>query len=171
MRTPRLPAVLLPLLVVPALLSGCSSDEPESSAAPTSTVPSSASSSSSAAPSTSTSSQDAADAEKQETFCTEVPGLLTDITADLQNVTTTPEQAPQQIAEAVDRLSAVEPPAGVAPQWQRLVTAWTSMRDLIGQVDLTDPAANAGLAPQLQALQTELVDSGAAVDEYGKANC
>jgi len=28
-----------------------------------------------------------------------------------------------------------------------------------------------GLAPQLQALQTELVDSGTAVDDYGKAHC
>ncbi|MCZ2836096.1 hypothetical protein [Modestobacter sp. VKM Ac-2985] len=166
MRTSRLPAALLPLLVVPALLSGCSSDGSATTAASTPSAPSS--SASSTAPATTAGS---ADTDAQETFCTEVPGLLTDITTDLQGATTTPEQAPQQVAEAVDRLATVEPPAGVTPQWERLVAAWTSMRDLMNQVDVTDRAANADLAPQLQALQTELVEAGSAVDEYGKTTC
>jgi outer membrane murein-binding lipoprotein Lpp len=142
MRSHRFATVLLPVAVTPLLLAGCSS----SSAAD-------------------------AEAEKKDTFCTEVPALLGDITDDLQRVTATPEQAPQLLTEAVDRISAVEPPADVTPQWQRLVTAWTSMRDLLAQADLTDPAANADLAPQMSSLQTELVDSGTAVDDYGKANC
>jgi hypothetical protein len=100
-----------------------------------------------------------------------VPALLSDISDDLQGVTAAPEQAPALLAEAVDKISAVQPPADAAPQWQRLVTAWTSMRDLLAQADLTDPQANTDLAPQLQSLQTELVDSGTAVDDYGKANC
>ena len=73
--------------------------------------------------------------------------------------------------EAVARISPVEPPAEASAQWTRLVTAWTAMRDLLAQADLTNPQANTDLAPQLQALQTELVDSGTAVDDYGKANC
>ncbi|HEV7872017.1 MAG TPA: hypothetical protein VGO95_12240 [Modestobacter sp.] len=142
MRSRRIRIVLLPFAVAPLLLAGCS--------------PSSAAD---------------AEAEIKDTFCTEVPALLTDITTDLQGFAAAPEQAPQLLTEAVDRISAVEPPADVTPQWQRLVTAWTSLRDLLAQADLTNPAANADLAPQMSSLQTELIDSGTAVDDYGKANC
>ena len=161
-------ASLLPLVVAPALLVGCSSsDSTESTAAASSSSGNSAAESASAA----AASSSAADADRKETFCTEVPDLLGDTTDDLQGAYSTPEQAPQLMNEAVDQLSAVEPPADAAPQWERLVAAWTGMRDLLAQADLTDPAANADLAPQLQGLQTELVDSGTAVDDYGKANC
>ena len=169
MLTHRLRSLLLPLAVAPLVLAGCSSsDESDSSASSSS---SESSSESSTAGSSSAEEQSSADAEKQETFCTEVPVLLTDITDDLQAVSTDPAQAQALISEAVDRISAVEPPAEAAPAWDRLVAAWTSMRDLLAQADLTDPQANADLAPQLTSLQTELVDSGSAVDEYGRANC
>ena len=172
MRTHSLRSLLLPLAVAPLLLAGCSSDESESSAsAGSSSAESSAESSSESSAGSGAEEQSSADAEKQETFCTEVPVLLTDITDDLQAVSTDPTQAQALISEAVDRISAVEPPADAAPAWDRLVAAWTGMRDLLAQADLTDPQANADLAPQLQTLQTELVDSGSAVDEYGQANC
>lgn len=162
--------LLLPLAVAPVLLAGCgSSDSAESSADAAATTSSSSTGSSTAASSSAAAGD--SDAEKKETFCTEVPALLSDISDDLQGVTAAPETAPALLAEAVDKISAVQPPADAAPQWQRLVTAWTSMRDLLAQADLTDPQANTELAPQLQSLQTELVDSGTAVDDYGKANC
>jgi hypothetical protein len=100
-----------------------------------------------------------------------VPTLLTDITSDLESVGTDPAQATAKLSEAVDKISAVDPPADAKPAWDRLVASWTAMRDLLAQADLTNPAANADLAPQLQSLQTELIDSGTAVDEYGQANC
>jgi len=153
MRTSRTRALLLPLAVAPAVLAGCSSGGSEPAAAE-SEPPAAA----------------ASDAEKKETFCAEVPGLLSDISSDLQAVQA-PEDAPQVLGEAVEQISAVEPPADAAAQWARLVTAWTDMRDLLGEADLQDPAANAELAPRLQALQAELVDSGTAIDDYGKANC
>jgi hypothetical protein len=166
MRCHRSAVLLLPLVVTPVLLSGCGSSDSAADAA-------AATSSSSTGSSTAASASAAADsdAEKKETFCTEVPALLSDISSDLQGVTSAPEQAPALLAEAVEQISAVQPPADAAPQWQRLVAAWTSMRDLLAQADLTDPQANTDLAPQLQSLQTELVDSGSAVDDYGKANC
>jgi hypothetical protein len=156
--------LLLPLIVAPVLLAGCSTTE-EGSATDAKAASAAGASASSAEASAS------AEAEKKETFCTEVPALLGDITEDLQGFTADPSQAPALLAEAVERISAVEPPAEAAPQWERLVTAWTEMRDLVAQADPTDPAANADLAPQLSALQTELIDSGTAVDDYGKANC
>ena len=162
MRSHRSATLLLPFAVAPVLLAGCGSSDSSADAAATTSSSSAAASSSASADS---------DAEKKAAFCTEVPALLSDISDDLQGVTAAPEQAPALLAEAVDKISAVQPPADAAPQWQRLVTAWTSMRDLLAQADLTDPQANTDLAPQLQSLQTELVDSGTAVDDYGKANC
>jgi hypothetical protein len=168
MRIRRSRSLLLPFALAAALLAGCSSAvSGNSSPADASTSSDDASQSAAAA----SSSAAAADADRKETFCTEVPGLLGDITDDLQAVYTDPERTPELMDEAVARLQAVEPPAEVTPQWQRLVTAWSAMRDLLAQADLTNPAANADLAPQLQPLQTELIDSGTAVDDYGKANC
>ena len=164
MRTRRIRTALLPLLLAPAVLAGCSSgsEDPAPAAASTGGAAS--------APSTAAEAAQATDAEKKETFCAEVPGLLTDVTTDLQGLQT-PEDAPRLLGEAVDRISAVQPPADAAPQWDRLVSAWTGMRDLLGEADLQDPQANAELAPRLQELQTELVESGTAIDDYGKAHC
>ncbi|NEM08749.1 hypothetical protein [Geodermatophilus normandii] len=111
------------------------------------------------------------DDQRQEAFCEQVPDLLSDITDDVNAVYSDPQSAPQVLDEAVGRLEAVDPPEGVADQWGDLVTSWRALADLIDQADLTDPAANADLAPQLQELQGDLVSSGEAVDEYGKANC
>ena len=163
MRSHRFRTLLLPLAVAPVLLAGCSSSDSSDSSASSSETSDSAAAASSAAAD--------ADAEKKETFCSDVPALLGDITDDLNAVGTDPTKAQGALDEAVTRISAVEPPAEAAPQWDRLVTAWTAMRDLIAQADPTNPAANTDLAPQLQTLQTELVDSGTAVDDYGKANC
>jgi hypothetical protein len=146
MRTSWLRAVLLPLAVAPAVLAGCSSGDSETPAAA------------------------ASDADEKETFCAEVPGLLSDVSSDLQGVQA-PADAPRVLDEAVTQISAVEPPADAEPQWERLVAAWTGMRDLLGEADLQNPEANTELAPRLQELQAELVDSGSAIDDYGKANC
>ena len=169
MRTPRSLSFLLPFAVAPVLLAGCSSSVSGTSSAAVAGSSSADSAASSAAASSSAAA--AADAERKETFCADVPGLLGDISDDLQVVYTDPEQTPQLMDEAVARLQAVEPPADAAPQWQRLVAAWGALRDLLAQADLTDPAANTDLAPQLAPLQTKLIDSGTAVDDYGKANC
>jgi hypothetical protein len=145
------------LLLLPAVLAGCSSGDP---APPDAAPPSSAAAG----------NAEEEDAEKKAAFCAQVPGLLSEISTDLQAVQR-PEDAPQVLGEAVQRISAVDPPADAAPQWERLVAAWTGMRDLVGEADLQDPAANTELAPRLQELQAELVDSGTAIDDYGKANC
>src|SRR3954447_20368121 len=165
MRSPRFGTLLLPLAAAPVLLAGCSSSGSDSAADQTA-HPAETSESSAAAASDADS-----DTAKKETFCSDVPALLSDIGDDLTAVGTDPTRAQGAMDEAVARISAVEPPAEASAQWTRLVTAWTAMRDLLAQADLTNPQANTDLAPQLQALQTELVDSGTAVDDYGKANC
>ncbi|WP_369256982.1 hypothetical protein [Geodermatophilus amargosae] len=111
------------------------------------------------------------DDRRQEAFCEQVPDLLRDITGEVDAVYSDPQSAPQVLDDAVGRLEAVDPPEGVADQWGDLVTSWRGLADLLGQADLTDPSANADLAPRLQELQDDLVSSGEAVDEYGKATC
>ncbi len=111
------------------------------------------------------------EAERQEAFCAEVPDLLSEITDDVNAVQSDPQSAPQVLDEAVQRLEAVDPPEAVADEWNDLVSSWRGLSDLLDQADLTDPSANADLAPQLQELQGELVSSGEAVDAYGKQNC
>ena len=111
------------------------------------------------------------EAERQEAFCAEVPDLLSEITDDVNAVQSDPQSAPQVLDEAVQRLEAVDPPEAVADEWNDLVSSWAGLSDLLDQADLTDPSANADLAPQLQELQGELVSSGEAVDAYGKQNC
>lgn len=164
----RIRTALLALAAFPAVLAGCSSGDGGSDpAAASSAAPSTAASS---APTSPSAAGGDAEADRKATFCAEVPSLLSDITTDLQGIQD-PQDAPELVGEAVEQLTAVEPPADAAPQWDRLVAAWTEMRDLLGEADLQDPAANAELAPRLQTLQTELVDSGTAIDDYGKANC
>ncbi|SEP08589.1 hypothetical protein SAMN05660991_03161 [Trujillonella endophytica] len=146
-----------------ALLTGCTS-EVSGSAAP-------AAAPTAATPGSTTSSSPADDEELQETFCTEVPRLLADITADLEDVRTDPASAAAALDDAVGRMEEVEPPAGVADAWTRLVAVWSDLRDLVVAVDPADPGASADLAEGLIDLQGELVDAGTEVDEWGQANC
>ena len=111
------------------------------------------------------------DEQRKAAFCEDVPTLLQDITVELETVYTSPESANEVLGSAVSRLDGVQPPQDVADEWDRLRTAWRDMADLIGRADLTDPSANVELAPELERLEPELVDGGAAVDDWGKANC
>jgi len=109
---------------------------------------------------------------RMDAFCSDVPALLRDVTADLNAFDgSDPASGPALVDDAVTRLEAVDPPADVSDEWDRLLTAWTGVRDLLGQADLTDPSANTALAPELESLGTELAEAGGAVDDWGQANC
>ncbi len=138
--------------IAAALLSGCTSEVTGS-----------------ASPAASTSGP--SDEERQETFCDDVPALLQDITAQVEDVQTDPAAASALIEDAVDRMEEVQPPDDVADEWERLVTAWRDLRDLFRQLDPSAPGGNQDLATELLELQPELVDAGTAVDEWGRANC
>lgn len=111
------------------------------------------------------------DAERQEVFCTDVPDLLADITDDFQDVQTDPAAAIAALEDAVARMQEVQPPDDVADEWGRLVTAWQDLLALVQQVDPSDPSSGTELADELLDLQSELVEAGTAVDEWGRANC
>ncbi|MGY1739256.1 MULTISPECIES: hypothetical protein [unclassified Blastococcus] len=139
------------LLAAAALVAGCSS-EVSGSASP-------------AGPPT------LSDQERHDAFCTDVPALLRDITAQLEDVQADPASAVGVLDDAVGRMEEVQPPDDAADEWERLVAVWRELRDLVEQVDPSDPGANQELAGDLVDLQSELVDAGAAVDEWGQANC
>ena len=111
------------------------------------------------------------DDQRKAAFCEDVPTLMQEVTADLEEVPSDPETATQALDDAVAKIEEVQPPEDVADEWSRLRTAWSDMRDLIGRADLTDPSANVELAPELERLQPELVEAGTAIDDWGKANC
>jgi hypothetical protein len=108
---------------------------------------------------------------RTESFCQNVPDLLDDVTAELQGATAAPEEAPALVGDAVERLEAVDPPQDAADEWQALVTAWTGMRDLLARADLGDASASTELVEEADRLQSDLVSTGTAVDEWGQANC
>jgi hypothetical protein len=139
--------------------AGCGSGGDSSAA-------SSASSSGSAATSSAPS-----DADLKQAFCTQAPALLERVNTEVAGVRSSPQQAPQVLAEAVDQLHTLPPPAGVAPQWQRFVGAVTGLRDLVAKLDLDNPQVNTQYAGELESLRPDLVDGGAAIDDWGKANC
>ena len=159
-----------------ALTTGCGSDDPPTAASASSPAGSAASSpagsaASSSASASAASSSGPSEAQLTTEFCAKAPALLQDITTDLNSVQSAPTEAPQKLSAAVDELNTLQPPASVTPQWQRFVGAVTGLRDLIAKVDLTNPQANTQYAPQLQALQPDLVDGGSAIDDWGKAHC
>ncbi|MEU2348998.1 hypothetical protein [Modestobacter sp. NPDC049651] len=163
----------LPLGAVLLLGTACGGDDPadaagaaSSSSSSSSAASSSAASSSSAAPSSSASADDL-----QDDFCRQAPMVLQQVSTDLGSVQQAPQEAPQRLAAAVDQLNQLQPPPGVAPQWQRFVGAVTGMRDLVGKLDLSNPQANTGYADELEALRPGLIDGGSAIDDWGKANC
>ena len=106
-----------------------------------------------------------------DAFCEQAPALLEDITFQLRAVPSGADNAGEVLAEQVTKMESVQAPQDVADRWDRLVTAMRDMRDLVARADPDDPSANADLVPELERLQPELVDSGTAVDDWGKANC
>jgi hypothetical protein len=131
----------------------------------------SASGSASEAPSSSASRSAPSDAELKDAFCARAPALLQKVDTEMAGVQSSPQTAPKVLTDAVDQLNGLQPPAGVAPQWQRFVGAVTGLRDLVGKLDLSNPQANTQYAGELAALRPGLVDGGSAIDDWGKANC
>ncbi|WP_116449631.1 hypothetical protein [Blastococcus litoris] len=111
------------------------------------------------------------DEQRTEAFCEDAPALLEDITAELQEIGSDPAAAQELLGDAIDRMAEIEPPEDAADEWNRLRTAWGDLGDLFDEADLSDASANADLAPEAQRLQTELVESGDAVDEWSTTNC
>jgi hypothetical protein len=88
------------------------------------------------------SSAPSTDADVKAQFCDQAPALLQKVNTEMAGVQSDPQTAPQVLADAVDQLNTLPPPAGVAPQWHRFVGAVTALRDLIGKLDLNNPQAN-----------------------------
>jgi hypothetical protein len=113
-----------------------------------------------------------AELERTRTFCVEASTLLRDLADDLGAADSSTDQLDDLVAEAVERLELVEPPAEVATQWTFLVDEWTSARDHLVQAD-GDFASPAGIGAfaEFSLLQGQLADASTVVDDWGRANC
>ena len=154
--------------VAAALLTGCTSEVSGSASPATTGSPATSTATSTA---TATGSPGDADEELREEFCADVPMLLQDVGQQLQDVETDPASASEALDDAVSRLEEVQPPGDVADEWNRLVDALRDLRDLVASVDPSDPGGGSERAEELLDIQSELVDAGTAVDEWGQANC
>ena len=157
--------------VAAALLTGCTS-EVAGNASPATTA------STSPSTATATSSPGGSDEELREEFCTEAPVLLRDVGQQLQDVgqqlqdaEADPASATEALDDAVSRLEEVEPPEDVADEWDRLLDALRDLRDLVASVDPSDPGGTSEQAEELIDIQSELLDAGTAIDDWGRANC
>jgi hypothetical protein len=112
------------------------------------------------------------DDARKEAFCADVPDLLQGIRMNVNIANTVGgDQAIDILSDQVAKLEAVEPPADVADEWTALVDTWTSFRDLLAEAIDSPPEEAEALIAELEPYQQRLTDTGAAVDEWGQANC
>jgi hypothetical protein len=135
--------------------SGGSDDESASSSSPAAS--SSAAETSSEAP--------ASDSE----FCTEATQINERITTSLSEADSA--SLSDNLQTISDEISAVEPPAEIADDWNTLAGALGKAADALEGVDLTDPEQAAQAQAELGNLQTELGDAGTNVETYLRDQC
>jgi hypothetical protein len=70
-----------------------------------------------------------------------------------------------------DEISAVEPPAEIADDWNALSDALDQAASALDGVDLTDPEQAAEAQAQLSQLQSQLGDAGTNVETYLQEQC
>jgi hypothetical protein len=112
-----------------------------------------------------------AEAKRTQTFCAEANVLLRNLAGDLGSPSSAPDQAGGLAAEVVERLDAVDPPAGVERQWSFLVDEWTAARDDLAKAgDVGSPGWTFAYA-KFSVLQGQLAGRRTLVDDWGRANC
>ena len=112
------------------------------------------------------------DDARQESFCADVPDLLQEIRMNVNIANTVGgDQSIDILSDQIEKLEAVDPPSDVADEWTALVDTWTSFRDLLAEAIDSPPEEAEAFIAQLEPYQQRLTDTGAAVDEWGQANC
>ena len=140
------------------LLTACggSSDE-EAASSSTPAASSSAAESSSAAP------------EANSEFCTEATQVNERITSSITESDSASLSSNLQTIS--DEISAVEPPAEIADDWNALAGALGEAAGALEGVDLSDPEQAAEAQAQIGELQTQLGDAGTNVETYLREEC
>ena len=126
-------------------------------------------SSSSAAASSSAAESSSAAPESDSEFCTEATQINERITTSLSEADSA--SLSDNLQTISDEISAVEPPAEIADDWNNLAGALGKAADALEGVDLTDPEQAAQAQAELGNLQTELGDAGTNVETYLRDQC
>jgi hypothetical protein len=109
---------------------------------------------------------------RHKAFCERVPELLDEIRMNLSiGSTVGGDYAIDVLSDQIDKLEKVEPPNDVADEWGAMVDTTTRFRDLLAEALAAPPEDQSAYLIEIQPFQQELTDNGAAVDEWGQANC
>ncbi|MCW2582939.1 MAG: hypothetical protein JWQ53_1729 [Klenkia sp.] len=131
------------------------------------------SASSSAAPSSSASSapsaEDAPADPEAEAFCTEAQEVFTDL--ESAGTTGDPAALPALLAEASERISAIEAPAEISGSWDELTQAFAGIVADTQDLDLSTPEGQAAFTTALGSLQGDAAAAQSEVQTYVQANC
>jgi hypothetical protein len=141
------------------LMTACggSSDDNSASSSTSSAASSSAAATSSAAP------------QSDSEFCTQAAQVNERITNSLSQSDSA--SLSDNLKTVSDEISAVDPPAEIADDWNSLAKALGKASDALKGVDLTDKDQAAKAQAELGQLQTELGDAGANVEAYLNGQC
>ena len=140
------------------LVAACGgSSEDDSASSTPSAASSSAAESSSEAP------------ESDSEFCTQASQINERISSSLSESDS--ESLSENLQTISDEISAVEPPAEIADDWNSLAGALGQAADALEGVDLTDPEQAAQAQADLTDLQEQLGDAGTNVETYLRDEC
>lgn len=144
------------------LLTACGGSDTEEPAASATSAGSSAAATSSAPASEDTSADPDAEA-----FCTEAQAVFTDV----ESAGADPAALPSVLAEASERISAIEAPAEISASWDTLTQAFAGIVADTQDLDLSTPEGQAAFTTALGSLQGEAAQAQTEVQTYVQANC
>jgi len=146
------------------LLTACGGSDTDETAASASSSGSSAASTSSAPETTEGGGDTEADA-----FCTEAQEVFTDL--ESAGTTGDPAALPGLLAEASERISAIEAPAEISGSWDTLTQAFAGIVADTQGLDLSTAEGQAAFTSALGSLQGEAATAQTDVQTYVQANC
>jgi hypothetical protein len=141
------------------LMSACGGSSDDDAASGTTSA------ASSSAPAETSSEAPEADSE----FCTEAAQINERITTSLSEADSA--SLSDNLTTISGEISAVEPPAEIADDWNTLADALGQAAGALEGVDLTDPDQAAQAQAELGELQTQLGDAGTNVEAYLRDEC
>ncbi|WP_346620348.1 hypothetical protein [Blastococcus montanus] len=163
MRRSLLRCGILPAAAALAVLTGCTSDEPDITGSEETTAAETTSGSG-----TETETETETGAAADEEFCTAASTIQERIAG---SASANPADLPQTFRDAAEEIRSIEAPPELAPDWTALADGVEQFAATLQDIDLTDPNALATLEQQLAPLEQELTQASANVETYLAEEC
>jgi hypothetical protein len=103
-------------------------------------------------------------------FCTEAAAIQKNLGTTLED-SQDPTALPQALQEAAAQIRAIDPPAEIADDWNRLADGAEKISQAFASIDINDPNALATLEQKIGELGTGLSTASTRVDNYLREKC